>query len=537
MRRIALSAAALFGLALLAGCVSSEALYEDVHASRTAAYAEWKQQHDSQEASRTRLSGKLTLADGLALALLNNKPLLAAAQARAAARGDEVASYSSVLPKLSGTAGYTRQDKVASFDIGGQTIPLGFVNNFSAGLNVSQPVFRGGAITAQLRSGVIGICLSDEGLRAQAQQTIYDVARGYYDTLLAQELVAVNEEAVKSAEGHLKDVTARRGQGMASEYDVLRAQVDVSNFRAEMIQQQNRVHLAMAALFKTMGVSQDSVVELSDTMNYAPMKPVIEEAVRLAHENRPDLYRAEFGVRLQREALRIAYSRYWPSVDATYNRVWSRPDPHDTMLDAWGSAWNAGVAVTWPIFDGLAREGAVMRERAVLKQRHIELLDAEERALLDVQQAILSIRDAEEFVESQRLNLERAKEGLRLVEVGYREGVNSEVEVTDARSALARAKELHYQAVYQHNVARLDLQRAMGILGPRPGTERIPKEPPVKPSDPGPFGAPPGPSDAPKAGPDAPPAAPNAPSGPVPAPNADSPAESPKQNVNTGDHS
>ena len=498
MVRIGIAAAMVLAPALLGGCVSSDALYEDVRASRTAAYRQWQHDRQTEQASETRLSGKLTLQDGLKLALANNKQLLATVQDKAAARGGVVESYSAVLPAVTASGGYTRLDSVSSFSVGGTSVSLGQVNNYSVDLAVSQPLFRGGAITGQLRSAQLALCLSDEGVRAQVQQTIYDVARAYYDTLLAQQLFTVNEEAVKSAEAHLADVTRKRAQGVASEYDVLRAQVDVSNFRAEMIQQRNRIHLAKTSLLKAMGVSQDSVVELSDDLVYASMKPVLEEAVRLAHENRPDLYQAELGVRLQREALRITRSRYWPSVDATFTQQWTRPDPHDSMLDAWGGAWSGGVVARWTLFDGLAREGAVIRDKAVLKRRNIELLDAQERALLEVQQAVLSLRDAEEFVESQRLNLQRAQEGLRLSEVGYREGVNTEVEVTDARSALTRARALHYQTLYDHNLARLNLQRAMGILGPKPGATVVPAEPPARPSRIDEFEVPAAPPEEPK---------------------------------------
>ncbi len=74
------------------------------------------------------------------------------------------------------------------------------------------------------------------------------------------------------------------------------------------------------------------------------------------------------------------------------------------------------------------------------------------------------IQDAVEFVESQALNLTRAKEGLRLAQVGYREGVNTQLETIDAQAALTTARSNYYQAIYSHVVAKLALQRAMGIL-------------------------------------------------------------------------
>jgi outer membrane protein TolC len=62
------------------------------------------------------------------------------------------------------------------------------------------------------------------------------------------------------------------------------------------------------------------------------------------------------------------------------------------------------------------------------------------------------------------LNLTRAKEGLRLAEVGYREGTNTQVETIDAQAALTKARAFYYQAIYTHNVAKLMLQKAMGTL-------------------------------------------------------------------------
>ena len=77
-----------------------------------------------------------------------------------------------------------------------------------------------------------------------------------------------------------------------------------------------------------------------------------------------------------------------------------------------------------------------------------------------------NLHDAEECVESQRLNLDRAKEALRLAEVGYKQETNTQTEVVDARTALVKARSLYYQAVYSHVMGRLNLQKALGTLGP-----------------------------------------------------------------------
>jgi len=467
-------------LMLCAGCVSPELIRREMSISRTRAYHAWRRTHERRD-SEVSLGGRLSLADALKLALINNKALQAASQSRDIASGRAMELRANALPKLTAIGSYTRFDDVAAFNVGGQSIAVGATNNYSAGLEIRQPIYHGGAIHAAARAAAVVACLSDVHIQGQAQQTVYQVAKAYYDMLLAQHLYKVNEDAVKSALAHLKDVKAKLRQGTASKYDVLRAEVDASNFEAEMIRQRNQIQLARTQLFRAMGVSQDGKVALSDELTYRPIKPVLVEAARLAFEHRPDLHRAELDIRLQEEAVRLAKSRFWPQIDAVLSYDWARPDPYIATRDDWGGQGQAGITVEIPIFDGYRNEGQLMRQRATLRQKKFQLLDAQERALLEVRQALLSLRNAEELVESQRLNLKRAAEGLRLAGVNYREGVSTEVAVTDARGALTRTRGIYYQSIYAHVMARLDLDRAMGTLGPQIREAELEEQPEVRP--------------------------------------------------------
>jgi len=466
------------------GCATREATYSAILESRAESYRRWVEEKEA-GATETKLEGKLSLEDALKLALLYNKQLQAMLQEKERARGRIVESYSEALPKVNASFNYTRLDRVASFDVAGHTVSLGDVHNYSVDLKVTQPVFRGGAISAAIRAARLYSYLADEMVRGTVQNVIYQVTKAYYDVLLAKELYQINLDAVKASEAHLRDVRFKREQGAASDFDVLRAEVELSNFRAEMIKQQNRIHLAKTSLLKIMGVSQQSEVELSDSLEYEPMKPVLEEAVRIAYENRPDLYQAHLNLKLQKEAVRIAKSAYFPKIDLFFTHEWSRPNPRDTTKIEWDKAWEAGAMINIPIFDGFRRDGRLIQEKAALRQREIDLVNTEEKTLLEIQQALLSLRDAEELVESQKMNLLRAKEGLRLAQVGYREGINTEVEVVDARAAHTRAKAYYYQAIYAHCLAKLQLQKAMGLLGPAPGEEPVRGSPP----EPGKIGA------------------------------------------------
>lgn len=453
---------------IIAGCVSSEQFYEQAGLSRETAYRQWKTRKERQEQTQPVISGKLTVQDCLKLALANNKSLQRITEEREIARGERLKSNSAILPSVGLTGEYRRLDEVQSIkmppELGGRSITMGDVDNYSVGLIVTQPIFAGGSIPARLNSAKLFSLLTDQTVRAAVQDVVYAAEHAYYDVLLSQHLVEISADAVRSAKAHLDSVKQKRQGGIASDFDVLRAEVELSNFQAQLIQNKNAIDVSKAMLIKTMGVSQDSDFVLSDELTYVASSVTMEQAVEAAYRNRPDLLGKEFDIRVQREQLNIVRSRYLPVVNGYYNNTWSKPDPHTMMLIEWGHAWQVGVSANMPIFDGFSREGEIVAQKARLKQAQIGLVDAEETALFELTKSQLGIENAAEFVESQRLNLTRAREGLRLAEVGYKEGTNTQVEMIDAQAALTTAQANYYQAIYSHVVAKLDLQKAMGTL-------------------------------------------------------------------------
>jgi outer membrane protein TolC len=458
---------------LISGCTSNEEYYQEATLSRDTAYRQWKSQREVQKQSQTRISGKLSLQDCLKLTLVNNKTLQRVIQEKEIARGNELASYSAILPSASLTGDYLRKDKVASLG----PITFGDVDNYSIDLRVTQPVFAGGSIIARINAGKLFSLLTDQTVRATTQDVIYEAEHSYYDVLLNQHLYQISADAVRSARAHLDDVKLKRSGGVASNFDVLRAEVELSNFQAELIQNKNAINVSKAQLLKVMGISQDSDFVPSDELTYVPLKMTMEQAVEAAYSNRPDLYGRQFDIKYQKELLNITQSRYWPTISGFYDNTWAKPDPHNSIMIEWGRAWQAGVMATLPVFDCFAREGEIIQQKARFKQSQIDLIDTEETTLFELTKALLSIEDAEEFVQSQKLNLTRAEEGNRLADVGYREGINTQVEVIDAESALTKAKSLYYQAVYSHIVAKLDLQKAMGTLTTFDAAQQVSQKP------------------------------------------------------------
>lgn len=450
-------------LVLCAGCVSKEhkeQVYQDIYLGRKRAYEDWKLAWEGERARQMVLAGeggekaKLTLDAAVLLALGNNKQLGAILQEKQKAQGRLMESRAPRYPRLDLTGSATHFDETV----------IGPQNTYGLNAVLSQQIFQGGAIRAGVRAAELLAMATDEQVASAIQDVVFKTRKGYYDVLLASELVAVSKGDLELAKAHLNDMRKKKDAGVVSEYDVLRATVDVTNVEAELIERQNALHLAHTSLLKTLGVSQESRVELTDILTYTPMEVDLDRAVQTAFHERPEILQAELNVRVNRELVAIARATYFPRLDATFTHMYARPDPHVPGGLDWGTAWSGALTARWAVFDGLATAGRVRQAEAEYQKAVLQLADAEEQVLLDVKQAILSLEDAEKFVKSQEQNRERAKEALRLVQAGYDAGVNTEIEKLDARQALSRSQALYYQAVYRHEMARLGVERAMGLL-------------------------------------------------------------------------
>jgi outer membrane protein len=317
---------------LLAGCISKQEFYQQVSKSRDDAYQKWKNRNETPEQFQPRIDGQLSIEDCLKLALANNKSLQNIVLEKEVARGNELKSYSAILPTVNLTGSYTRPDRLNS----SSGVPIGSLNNYSIGLSVTQPIFAGGSIKAKIHSGKLFSLLTDQTVRSATADLIYSAEHSYYDVLLNQHLYQISVDAVRSAQAHLDDVRRKQQVGVALKFDVLRAEVELSNSKADLIQNKNAINLSRAQLLDVMGVSQDSNVMLSDSLTYVPLKMTMEDAVDVAYHNRPDLFASQFNLEYQKQLLAIAQSRFWPTISASYNNTLANPDPHNSTNINWG---------------------------------------------------------------------------------------------------------------------------------------------------------------------------------------------------------
>lgn len=459
-RRSVVRSVAFLALAgALAGCATQEGNVADSLMRERMRLAEARQQARAADSDKPAaadadelpvLSGKLSLADAITLALANNRSLKTAYLTRVEAEGIVTEAYSGALPHV--TASASAASSLPREDDSDQ---------YGLGVEVSQALWRSGAVAAGIRYARLYAASTDFTIREKMQKTVAEAAAKYLDVLLEKHLVQVYEEAAAVSERVLQTAKSRRAQGVVSDYEVLRAEVEVANTRAELINERNALRRAVVALFQTLGVSQSSEVEFSGDLAYTAEAHDLEAASARAFALRPDLARGLAALRMAEENISIVASAYGPAAD-----LFASGDYSNRIDDEWQDEWTVGARATWKLFDGLERRGKMQTARSRRDQAAETLRDLEDRAHVEVVDAVLQLKYADELYQSQIKNIDLAKEALRIIEAGSSRGRNTQVEVLDARAALTKATGMYYKAVHAHGMARLGLLSATGAVEP-----------------------------------------------------------------------
>ena len=117
-----------------------------------------------------------------------------------------------------------------------------------------------------------------------------------------------------------------------------------------------------------------------------------------------------------------------------------------------------------PLFDGGRRDARRAESASLYRQEHIRAADLKDQIELDVRTALDSLRSADAQVQAANEGLELAENELAQARRRYQAGVTNSVEVTDAQTRLDRARDNQITALYNYNLARIDLGTAMGTI-------------------------------------------------------------------------
>jgi outer membrane protein len=374
-----------------------------------------------------------------------------------------------LLPDVEGAFSYeNRTANLAAMGISLTRLPFPgfefptFVGPFltmDARASVTQSVFDVSSIR-KFQASKVGVSAARSDSESASEQVAAVVARAYLGAVRADTDVETAQANVMLSQAVLRQAENQKNAGTGTGIEITRARVQLANDQQRLLVTENARRAAHLQLLRAMGVRLDTEVQLTDGLQYVPVDALtLENARAQALRDRPD-YKAqqerEANARLMASATVMerlpslaAFGDYGSSGSAFSNSLPTR---------------TYGISLKVPLWDGARRDARRAESASQHRAEAIRTNDVREQIELDVRLALDALSSAQDQVRVAKDGLDLAESELEQARRRYQAGISDSLEVTDAQTRLERARDNQTAALYNYNVARIDLAQAMGVV-------------------------------------------------------------------------
>ena len=395
-----------------------------------------------------------SLGDVITIALANH-PLIGQADAgtrAAVARREQTASVR--LPQVAATAGASWAEA--------KSAATGNQDSYAATAvkgTVSQLLTDFGRTGASVAEAGDLAAASAQSARWSRVEVIYAAEVAYFNVLRTVNLQAVRRETLRQREALQRQAQAFFDAGIKARIDVVRAEANLYQARADAASVEHEVRTARLVLLNSMGIDGPSEFELVGAPDVTEAAGTIEDWQREADEKHPDLVALRLQLSAARNSLLAADRGNNPSLSASGSLGWAGTDelPNDR-------AWSVGAQLSVPIFDGHLTREQTAEAQAQLAAAEFAYNNRRRQIRLLIEQAEQAMLDAAEQLAASEKARESFAENLRLATGRYEAGAADIIEMIDAQVQMTTAETNVVQARFGQGMALALLYRALGRL-------------------------------------------------------------------------
>ena len=335
--------------------------------------------------------------------------------------------------------------------------------SLAAQIQLNQVVFMGGKLINGLRVAGKVKTITRKQYFVQEQQVVYQTKDMFYGTLLAQKVVEIQRDALQTAQDHYELVEQMFQQGIVSEYDRLRAELEVAKLRPELTNAENNLRLAIEQMRNQIGWEDGELVLEGEIVMPAVQNMPLNEALAEGLANRTELDLQSINVDIQDVLYRTEKGNFLPNIaiSASYSK-YTAADDFNIESDDFGDMWQVGIGFQIPLFTGLSNTAKQAKARHQLNQAKLDMRELEDMIELDVRNAWLRLQHDLENVQTQQDNIALARKGLAIAEARYENSVGIQLDVFDAQILYKSTRLQYLQSVYQAIMSWEALQKALG---------------------------------------------------------------------------
>lgn len=258
----------------------------------------------------------------------------------------------------------------------------------------------------------------------------------------------------------LKLAQDRKAAGVATGLDVTREEVQLENNRQRLLMAQNEQESARLNLIRALGISFDVRLVLTDALKFVEVtSQSADVALSVARENRAELKAQAQREKLASLSLSSITSERIPSLALNGDYGWIGLKPDEGLATR-----TIGMTLSIPIFDGGQRESRISESRSRVRQESIRMKDVSDQVTLEVRNALLTLGSSTQQVAVAQKGLDLSLKELQFARDRFAAGLATNIEVTNAQTSVARARDNLIEALFRLNASRINLARAKGEI-------------------------------------------------------------------------
>jgi outer membrane protein TolC len=409
----------------------------------------------------------LSLRETVELALKANLGIKRSLEEINAAEAVRHASMTKFLPSLGSSYTYVHrnEERTQPSLLGtGQAIVTSPQDQYTFTTSFTQPIFTGFGLINEYKLSELGLDRAEVSSKLTRQDVILDSKNAYFSVLKNQKLLEVAQQTVTSIASQ-KEVSENFYKvGLSPLNDLLQSQVQLANARQQLTTAQNNLEISRTNFNTALRRPVNTPVLLVEEVDYSVFQEALDDCLVQAQRNRLEVQVADVDIDIAEKQVKLTEKDYFPSVNftGTYARTGDDWQAHggDGISDSAG--WNVQGTATWDFWQW-GRTGYGRKEKlarlAQSRYRKTEIID---NISLEVKQAYLRTKEAEQNIVTIEKAVEQAKENLRITEEQYKEQVATQTDVLVAQTLLTQTQTNYFNALYDFKIAKAVLMRAIG---------------------------------------------------------------------------
>lgn len=329
-----------------------------------------------------------------------------------------------------------------------------FTRNLS--IAATKPLNLGSRVDAQEKAAEASIAAAERQVENARRSVALGVKQAFYNVLRAEHLRLVAIDAVERSDAHLRITEAKLSEGTVAAFDVDRATAEAASARARLRQAEGAVRSALAILSRALGLDPADRVQIN-----APLVPefiwVGEARARDVAHRRPDVQVLEHQMDVLAQQIRFQEKQDHAIVSAfgtTGYKVGSG------FTD--GFNWTLGIAATWPLANGGSDEALIAKYQAQRTQLELSIADKLQQIDTEIRTALEGLSTARSSVEDAAQSVISTQTAYTRILLAYENDVAAWIDLRDAESALIAAEQTFVTTLFAYQLARADLEYAVG---------------------------------------------------------------------------